>query len=98
MHIFKIGAYVKLAKLWEKHADAAIPMHHQYFERKYNGVKDSELVDVYIDITGKKHIYQRKAMVQLLSDCKDGRVNTIERYMSLFKEIFPDECGIEGSG
>ena len=77
MHIFKIGAYVKLAKLWEKHADAAIPMHHKYFERKYNGVKDSELVDVYIDITGKKHIYQREAMVRLLSDCKDGKVNTI---------------------
>ena len=77
MHIFKIGAYVKLAKLWEKHAGEAIPMHHQYFESKYDGAKDSELVDVYIDITGKKHIYQREAMVRLLSDCKDGKVNTI---------------------
>ena len=77
MHTFKVGAYVKLAKLWEKHADEAIPMHHQHFENRYQGMKDTELVDVYIDITGKKHIYDRGAMVRLLSDCKAGKVNTI---------------------
>ena len=77
MHIFKVGAYVKLAKLWEKHADKAIPLHHRYFETYYQDIKDTELVDVYIDITGKKHIYDREAMIRLLSDCKAGKVNTI---------------------
>ena len=68
---------MKLAKLWERHADEAIPMHFRHFENRYHGMKDTELVDVYIDITGKKHIYTREAMVRLLSDCKDGKVNTI---------------------
>ena len=77
MHIFKVGGYVKLAKLWEKHADEAIPLHFRHFESRYQGMKDTELVDVYIDITGKKHIYERDAMVRLLADCKAGKVNTI---------------------
>lgn len=77
MHIFKVGAYVKLAKLWEKHADEAISLHHQYFENRYQDIEDTELVDVYIDITGKKHIYDRRAMTRLLMDCKTGKVNTI---------------------
>lgn len=77
MHIFKVGGYVKLAKLWQKHANEAIPIHYQHFESRYQGMKDTELVDVYIDITGKRHIYERQAMVRLLSDCKEGKVNTI---------------------
>lgn len=77
MHVFKVGGYVKLAKLWEKRSKEAIPIHFQHFESIYQGMKDTELVDVYIDITGKKHIYQREAMIRLLADCKAGRVNTV---------------------
>ena len=56
---YRVAGYVKLAKLWERSRDTAIPYHHQYYEKKFEGHPDFELVDVYIDITGRKEIKNR---------------------------------------
>lgn len=75
---YYVGGYVKLAKLWERCRSDAIRHHREYYEKKYkNNDDDMELIDVYIDITGGKHIYQRPEMLRLLRDCNDGKVNCI---------------------
>ena len=43
-----------------------------------------ELIDVYIDISGEKHIYQRPEMLRLLRDCSDGKVNCIATQMHAY--------------
>ena len=77
MQRIKIAGYVKLAKLWERSADSAIPYHHEYYEKKYPSNSEYELVGVYIDITGKKEIYNRPEMLRLIRDCRDGKVEMI---------------------
>lgn len=73
----KVAGYVKLAKLWEKNRETAIPYHHNYYLTQFGSLDDYELVDVFIDITGNKQIIKRQEMVKLLKACKDGRVNCI---------------------
>ena len=63
---YKVGGYVKLAKLWERSKDAVVAYH-----------TDKELFGVYIDITGNKEIFKRPEMVHLLRDCKKGKINLI---------------------
>ena len=67
---YKVGGYVKLAKLWERSKDAAVAYHSSYYAERFRD-------DVYIDITGNKEIYKRPEMVHLLQDCKKGIVNLI---------------------
>ena len=74
---YRVAGYVKLAKLWERSRDTAIPYHHQYYEKKFEGHPDFELVDVYIDITGYKETAKRPEMLRLMRDCADGKVNLI---------------------
>ena len=74
---YKVAGYVKLAKLWERSKDTAIPYHHQYYKMKFEDSPDFELVDVYIDITGRKEIRHRPEMLRLLHDCREGRINCI---------------------
>lgn len=76
-HIYRVGAYVKLAKLWERSRARTIEYHKAYYKRKYENNAIMELAGIYIDITGNKHIYQRPEMVRLLSDCKTGKVDCI---------------------
>lgn len=76
-NLYQVAGYVKLAKLWERSRDQAIPYHRAYYRRKFSGTVGFELVDVYIDITGNKQIYKRREMVRLLRDCSLGRVNCI---------------------
>ena len=73
----RVGGYVKLAKLWEKRRDAALSYHRNYYSEKYRNSEIFELADVYVDITGNKHIVKRPEMVRLLSDCLKGRVECI---------------------
>lgn len=74
---YKVGGYVKLAKLWERSKDAAVAYHSSYYAEKFRDDADKRLVGVYIDITGNKEIYKRPEMVHLLKDCKKGVVNLI---------------------
>ena len=76
-HKYKVGGYVKLAKLWERSKDAAVAYHSSYYAEKFRDDADKGLVGVYIDITGNKEIYKRPEMVHLLQDCKKGKVNLI---------------------
>ena len=74
---YRVGAYVKLAKLWERCRDEAVPYHQDYFRTKYEDDDAMELVDVYIDITGQKEIRKRPEMIRLLHDCLIERVDCI---------------------
>ena len=56
---YKVGGYVKLAKLWERAKDAAVAYHSSYYAEKFKTDSDKKLVGVYIDITGNKEIYKR---------------------------------------
>ncbi len=76
-HKYKVGGYVKLAKLWERSKDAAVAYHSSYYAERFRDDVDKRLVGVYIDITGNKEIYKRPEMVHLLQDCKKGIVNLI---------------------
>jgi hypothetical protein len=73
----KIAGYVKLAKLWERSRDDAIAYHRTYYEDKFAGSAQFELVDVYIDITGQKEICHRPEMLRLIRDCSCGKVECI---------------------
>lgn len=57
---YKVGGYVKLAKLWERSKDAAVAYHSSYYAEKFRDDADKRLVGVYIDITGNKEIYKRR--------------------------------------
>ena len=50
----RVAGYVKLAKLWEKRREAAMPYHNQYYCEKYADSDRFELAGVYVDITGNK--------------------------------------------
>ncbi len=73
----KVAGYVKLAKLWEKNKDKAIPYHNTYFSEKYENSDQFELYGVYVDITGNRQIEKRPEMVRLIKDCQDGKVDCI---------------------
>ena len=48
---YKVGGYVKLAKLWERSKDSAVAYHSSYYAEKFRDDADKRLVGVYIDIT-----------------------------------------------
>lgn len=77
MKKYRIAGYVKLAKLWEKRREEAIPYHHRYYEEKFIDSTVFELADVYVDITGNKQIVKRAEMLRLLRDCMEGKVQCI---------------------
>ena len=77
MDKIKVAGYVKLAKLWEKQKESAVPYHQEYYRKMFDGSEVFEFVGLYIDITDKKDIYRRKEMVRLISDCVDGKVDCI---------------------
>lgn len=72
-----MAGYVKLAKLWERTGEDAIRYHNEYFETKYEDDPNMEVVDVYVDITGKKEIRKRHEMIRLLHDCTTGKIDCI---------------------
>ena len=74
---YQVAGYVKLAKLWERKREEAITLHQEYYKEKFRTVPNMELVDVYIDITGRKEIWKRPGMLQLLVDCKSKRIKCI---------------------
>lgn len=74
---YKVGAYVKLAKLWERKRTEAIAYHKEYYDVKYSNNPDTRLCGVFIDITGNKEIWKRPQMIQLLLECKYGHINCI---------------------
>ena len=55
---YKVGGYVKLAKLWERSKDVAVAYHSSYYAERFRDDVDKRLVGVYIDITGNKEIYK----------------------------------------
>ena len=48
---YKVGGYVKLAKLWERSKDAAVAYHSSYYAEKFRDDADKRLVGVYADLT-----------------------------------------------
>ena len=74
---YRIGGYVKLAKLWERKRAEAIQLHEKNYEEMFKATSDMELVDVYIDITGNKNIWKRPGMLQLIKDCQNKKLNCI---------------------
>lgn len=74
---YKVGAYVKLAKLWEKNRNSAVKLHNEYYKTKYGSDSQMDLYGVYIDITGHKEIWKRPQMIQLMMECRTGHVNCI---------------------
>ena len=77
MEKIRVAGYVKLAKLWLKWKDAAIPYHEKYYRDMLGDSDVFELIGVYVDMTGNKEIYRREAMIRLISDCLDGKVDCI---------------------
>ena len=77
MKEYKVAAYAKLAKLWEKKRTEATEYHWEYYRQKYADSSNMSLYNVYIDITGKKEIYNRPEMIHLMKDCKFGNVNCV---------------------
>jgi DNA invertase Pin-like site-specific DNA recombinase len=73
----KVAGYVKLAKLWEKRREEAIPYQRKYYAEKFQNSERFELEGVYVDITGNKQIAKRKEMIRLLKDCSEGKVQCI---------------------
>ena len=45
---YKVGGYVKLAKLWERSKDAAVAYHSSYYAEKFRDDADKRLVGVYV--------------------------------------------------
>ena len=74
---YRIGGYVKRAKLNLRNGDDVKAFHRGIFERQFSGFEDGTLVDVYIDITGYKETYKRPEMLRLMRDCANGRVNLV---------------------
>lgn len=99
------AGYVKLAKKWESHKDSALAYHNEYYKEKFYNSDTYELFGVYVDITGKKSIVQRPAMLKLLRDCQLGKVQCIytqtkgylaanaQEFCYLIKFLF--ECNIK---
>ena len=73
----RVAGYVKLAKLWERNKDDAISLHRAYFEERCSVEEGYRLVDVFIDITGNKHMYKRAQMVALLKACINHKIDLI---------------------
>ena len=78
--IYKIGAYVKRAKLNLRNEKDIRAFHRGIFEKRFGGLEDCELVDVYIDITGSKEICKRPEMLRLMRDwlMQQGKVSEHE--------------------
>ena len=74
---YKVGGYVKRAKLCLRNAEEIADFHSQYYIDKFANSSDCELVAVYIDITGEKKICRRPQMIRLMKDCSDGKINLI---------------------
>lgn len=74
---YKIGGYVKRAKLNLRNEKAIRDFHKGIFDKRFGSQPDCELVNVYIDITGNKEISKRPEMLRLMRDCADGTVNLI---------------------
>lgn len=74
---YRVGGYVKLAKLWERKREESIQLHEEYYKEMFKALPDMELVDVYIDITGNKNIWKRPGMLQLIKNCQNQKVNCI---------------------
>lgn len=77
MEKIKVAGYVKLAKLWEKRKEYALPYHEKYYQNMFADSDVFEYVGVYVDITGNKEIYKRKEMMKLIRACLDGKVDCI---------------------
>lgn len=75
--IFRIGGYVKRAKLNLRNEREIRAFHRNAIERRFGDFEDGTLVDVYIDITGYKETVKRPEMLRLMRDCADGKVNLI---------------------
>ena len=74
---YKIGGYVKRAKLNLRNEKDIRAFHRGIFESRFGGFEDGELIDVYIDITGYKETSKRPEMLRLMRDWADGKVNLI---------------------
>ena len=74
---YRVGGYVKLAKLWEKNKEAALSYHKRYYKEKCDKIPGWILQGVYVDITGQKLIYKRPQMLHLLKACRNGEVDCI---------------------
>ena len=74
---YKIGGYVKRAKLNLRNEGDIRAFHRGIFEQRFGGFEDGNLVDVYIDITGHKETCKRPAMLRLMRDCAEGKVNLV---------------------
>lgn len=77
MEKIKVAGYVKLAKLWEKRKEDAYLYHENYYKKMFQDSDIFEFVGVYVDITGNKEIFKRKAMLRLVRDILDKKVDCI---------------------
>lgn len=74
---YRAAGYVKLAKLWEKDRESIIPALDAAYRHAFAGSPTIQIMEVFVDITGKTHIYDRKEMVRLLRDCASGKIEVI---------------------
>ena len=75
--IYRVGGYVKRAKLNMRNADEIRTFHKRFYADKFADYEDCILEDVYIDITGSKETGKRPEMLRLMRDCADGKINLI---------------------
>ena len=90
---YKVGGYVKLAKLWERSKDVAVAYHSSYYAERFRDDADKRLVGVYIDITGNKEIYKRPEMVHITQKRLQKRKTGICRTFTAMKENPAHRCG-----
>lgn len=74
---YKVGGYVKRAKLNLRNANEIRAFHRDFYHEKFSHYADCELIGVYIDITGSKETAKRPEMLRLMRDCADGKINLI---------------------
>jgi len=74
---YRIGGYVKRAKLNLRNSEDVKAYHRGIYERRFGAFEDGVLIDVYIDITGYKETAKRPEMLRLMRDCADGKVNLV---------------------
>lgn len=75
--IYRVGGYVKRAKLNLRNGAEVKAFHHETMEERFSGFADCVFVDTYIDITGYKETSRRPEMLRLMRDCAEGEINLV---------------------
>ena len=72
-----VACYIKHAKYWESRSREIRDSYWEYFNHMFETNPYVYLEEIYIDITDKKHVYERPEMLRLLLKCLVGEIDII---------------------